>query len=129
MLPLHVSSAHPDSQMVLFSQKTSPVCVLSRFSHARLFVTPWTVAHQAPLSMGISRQEYWSGLPFSPPGIFLTRIEPLSPALQADSLSLSHRKSPGLPPPRAFCSVIGVLVEQGILLVFMVGVGNQVFIS
>ena len=33
-------------------------------SHVRLFVTPWTVAHQAPLSMGLSRQEYWSGLPF-----------------------------------------------------------------
>ena len=40
-------------------------CVLS---HVRLFVTPWTVARQAPLSMGFSRQEYWSGLPFPPPG-------------------------------------------------------------
>ena len=38
--------------------------VLSRFSHVRLFVTLWTVAHQVPLSMGFSRQEYWSGLPF-----------------------------------------------------------------
>ena len=37
-------------------------------SHVQLFVTPWTVAHQAPLSMEFSRQEYWSGLPFSPPG-------------------------------------------------------------
>ena len=37
-------------------------------SHARLFVTPWTVALQAPLSMGFSGQEYWSGLPCSPPG-------------------------------------------------------------
>ena len=37
-------------------------------SRVLLFVTPWTVAHQAPLSMGFSRQEYWSGLPFSPPG-------------------------------------------------------------
>ena len=34
----------------------------------RLFATPWTVAYQAPLSMGFSRQEYWSGLPFPPPG-------------------------------------------------------------
>ena len=41
--------------------------VLSRFTHVRLFETPWTVARQAPLSMGFSRQEYWSGLPFSPP--------------------------------------------------------------
>ena len=37
-------------------------------SHVRLFATPWTVAYQAPLSMGFSRQEYWSGLRFPPPG-------------------------------------------------------------
>ena len=37
-------------------------CILNRFSHVRLFVTVWIVAHQAPLSMGFSRQEYWSGL-------------------------------------------------------------------
>ena len=41
---------------------------LSRFSRVRLFATLWTVAHQAPLSMGFSRQEYWSGLPFPSPG-------------------------------------------------------------
>ena len=39
-------------------------CVLSHFNRVRLFVTLWTAAHQAPLSMGFSRQEYWSGLPF-----------------------------------------------------------------
>ena len=44
------------------------VCVLGRFSHVQPFATPWTVAHQAPLSMGLSRQEYWSGLPCPPPG-------------------------------------------------------------
>ena len=44
------------------------MCVLSHFSHAQLFVTPCTVACQAPLSMGFSRQEYWSGLPCPPPG-------------------------------------------------------------
>ena len=44
-------------------------CVLSHFSHVQLFVTPWTVARQAPLSMGFSRQEYWSGLPCPPPGL------------------------------------------------------------
>ena len=42
--------------------------MLSRFSHIQLFAILWTVAHQAPLSMGFSRQEYWSGLPCSPPG-------------------------------------------------------------
>ena len=50
-------------------------------------VTPWTVACQAPLSMGFSRQESWSGLPFPPPGAHpKTGIEPRSPAMQADSL-------------------------------------------
>ena len=44
------------------------VCVLSRFSRVQLFATPWTVAHQAPLSVGFPRQEYWKGLPCSPPG-------------------------------------------------------------
>ena len=43
-------------------------CVLSCLRHVRLFVTPWTVAHQAPLSMGFSRQEYWSELPCPPLG-------------------------------------------------------------
>ena len=47
---------------------SSPVCVLSHFSHVQLFVILWTVACQAPLSMGFSRQEYRSGLPCSPPG-------------------------------------------------------------
>ena len=57
-------------------------CVLSR---SQLFVTPWTVAHQAPLSMGFSRQEYWSRLPFPPPGDLLhpgiETASPVSPAL------------------------------------------------
>ena len=53
----------------------------------RLFATPQTVGHQAPLSMDFSRQEYWSGLPFPSPGdIPHPGIEPVSPALQADTL-------------------------------------------
>ena len=43
-------------------------CVLSCFSHVQLFVTLWTVVRQAPLFTGFPRQEYWSGLPFPPPG-------------------------------------------------------------
>ena len=51
-------------------------------SHVRLFVTPWTVAYQAVLSMAFSRQEYWSGLPFPSPGDLPNPgIEPGSPAL------------------------------------------------
>ena len=57
-------------------------------SRIRLFVTPWTAAYQAPLSMGFSRQEYWSGLPFPSPGDLPDPgIEPGSPALQADALT------------------------------------------
>ena len=53
-------------------------------SRVRLFVTPWIVAHQAPLSMESPRQEYWSGLPFPSPGDLPNPgIEPRSPALQA----------------------------------------------
>ena len=56
-------------------------------SHVRLFVTPWTIAYQAPLFVQFSRQEYWSGLPFlSPKDLPNPGIEPGSPALQADSL-------------------------------------------
>ena len=67
-------------------------------SHVRLFPTPWTVAHQDPLSMGFSRQEYWSGLPCPPPGHLpdpgIERTSPVPPALQVDSLPLSHWGSP-----------------------------------
>ena len=72
------------------------LCVLSR---VWLFVDPpcppWTIAHQASLSMGFSRQEFWSGLPFSSPGDLPNpRIEPASPALQVDSFLLSHVRLP-----------------------------------
>ena len=43
-------------------------CMLTLFSRAQLFVTLWTIVHQAPLSMGFSRQEYWGGMLFPPPG-------------------------------------------------------------
>ena len=76
---------------VTWSSNISPlsfsmaVCMLSHFSRVRLFGTPRTVARQIPLSMGFSRQEYWSGLPFPPPEDLLDPgIEPtslMSPAL------------------------------------------------
>ena len=57
-------------------------------SRVRLFVTPWIVAHQAPLSVGFSRQEYWSGLSFPSPGdLPNSGIKPSSPALEADALT------------------------------------------
>ena len=56
----------------------------------RFFATPWTITRQAPLSMGFSRQEHWSGLPFPAPGDVpdpgIEPASPVPPALQADSL-------------------------------------------
>ena len=67
-------------------------------SRVRLFVTPWTVAYQAPQSMEFSWQEYWSGLPFPSPGDRPNPgIEPGSPAFQADAL-------PSEPPGKS-CSI------------------------
>ena len=69
--------------------------LLSRFSRVQFFATLWTVAQQAPLSMGFSRQEYWSELPCPPPGdLPEPGTGPMSLALQADSLPLSHQGSP-----------------------------------
>ena len=57
------------------------------FSHVQLFATPWTVAYHTPPSLGSSREEYWSGLPFpSPEDLLHPVIEPRSPTLQADTL-------------------------------------------
>ena len=64
------------------------------------FATLWTVTRLAPLSVGFSRQEYWSGLPCPPPGDLLDPrikpVSPVSPALQTDSLLLSHQGSLGI---------------------------------
>ena len=66
-------------------------------SHVRLFATPWAIAHQAPQSMGFSRHEYWSGLPFPSPGYLPDPgIESGSPTLQADAFlsELPGKQSP-----------------------------------
>ena len=73
-------------------------CVLSHFSRVQLFETLWTVAHQALLSLGFFRQEYWSALPCPPPEDLpnpgIKPASPATPALQADSLPLSHQGRP-----------------------------------
>ena len=62
-------------------------CEVKSLSRVQLYVTPWTVAYQAPPSMGFSRQECWSGVPFPSPGDLPDPgIEPRSPALRADAL-------------------------------------------
>ena len=75
--------------------KINLCAVLSR---VQLFATPWTVARQAPLFVGFFRQEYWSGLPFPPPGDLhdpgIEPTSPLSPALQADSLPAESSGNP-----------------------------------
>ena len=69
------------------------------FSRVRLFETPQTVDHQAPLSTDFSRQKYWSGLPFPSPGDLPDPgIEPRSPALLADALPLEPSGKPDLVP-------------------------------
>ena len=74
-------------------------CVHAKsFRRVHIFVPLWTVACQAPLSMGFSRQEYWSGLPCPPPGDLpdpgIEHISPAPTVLQVDSLLLSHQGSP-----------------------------------
>ena len=81
------------------SHQIGSACMPSRFSCFQLFESPWTVACQAPLSMGFFRKEYWSGFPFPPPrDLPNPGIEPaslMSPALQVDSLPLE-------PPGKSF---------------------------
>ena len=75
-----------------------------------LFKTPWTVAHQAPLSMGFSGKEYWSGLPFSSPGDPPNPgIKPGSPGLQADSLP---SEPPGKQPLNKFHPIKSIFVNS-----------------
>ena len=75
---------------------------MKSLSRVRLFVTPWTIAHQAPPPMGFSRQEYWSGLPFPSPGDLPDPgIEPRSPALQADTLTSEPPGKPKAMPKNA----------------------------
>ena len=74
-----------------------PLCIhVQLISRVQLFVTLWTAARQAPLSMGFSRQEYWSGLPFPPPGDLLDPgIELASPASSALAGGFFTNEPPG----------------------------------
>ena len=80
---LHKHSAHPDAEQDLAG--ISPYVLCCVLSHVWLFVTPWSAACQAPLSMGFPGHEYWSGLPFPPPGIFPT--QGLNPSLASPALA------------------------------------------
>ena len=86
-----ISQARILEWVAISFSKVLHACMLSHVSHAQLFATPWTEARQAPLSMGFSRQEYWSGLPCPPPGDLPDPgIEPtslMSPALAGGFIS------------------------------------------
>ena len=72
--------------------RTQHVCMLS---HVQLFATLWLIPHQAPLSMEFSRQEYWNGLPFSPPGDLPNPgIKPMSPALAGRFFTIEPPRKP-----------------------------------
>ena len=89
-----------ETQNTPASKFTASFVVVAFYSlrRVRLFVTWWTVAHEAPPSMGCPRQEYWSGLPFPSPGdLPRPGIKPRSPALQVDSLP---SQQPGKPKTR-----------------------------
>jgi len=86
------------------------VVVVQSLSRVQLFATPWTIAHQAPLSMGFSRQEYWSGLPFPSAGDLPgPGIEPASPALAGGFLTT---EPPGKPLDQFYARVI--YIQQNI---------------
>ena len=75
---------------------------MKSLSHVLLFVTPWTVARQAPLSMGFLRQEYWSGLPFPTPGDL--------PDSGIEPLCLLHCQADSLPSETSFISNIALFL-------------------
>ena len=90
------SAYFPSETFLIFSVLLKTFSVI-----IQLFAIPWTVTHQAPLSIEFSRQEYWSGLVFPSPGdLSDPGIKPRSPALQVDSL-------PSEPPRKPFKNILG----------------------
>ena len=78
---------------------------MKSLSHVRLSATPWTVAYKASPSMGFSRQEYWSGLPFPSPEDLPDRgMEPSSPAFEADALTSE-------PPEKPYCFKVTIKMK------------------
>ena len=78
--------ADDDKMVIFFNTLSSTKVQVKSLSRVQLFATPWTIAYQAPLSMGFSRQEYWTGLPFPSLGHLLDPgIEPMSLAWQGHS--------------------------------------------
>ena len=103
---LNPHTSHPFEAPVLYASLiyvSYDICHMYKYMCVRecsvaqlysLFATPWTITHQALLSMEFPRQEYWSGLPFPSPGDLPEWIEPAAPAWQVGSLALNHLGSP-----------------------------------
>ena len=90
-----------ESQIIVFRHFLYIVVVVQPLSCVQLFATPWTVAHQAPLSMGFPRQEYWSGLPFSSP------VSLPDSGIEPESSTLAGRFFTTEPPGKVFVSMVG----------------------
>ena len=88
------SPSFRDLNFMILTTGSDYECMLSCFSCVQLFVIPWTLAHQAPLSMGFPRQEYWNGLPCPSPGDLpdpgIKPASPESPALAGGVLYRYH---------------------------------------
>ena len=113
------------NSLSLNNLKKNCLCVLSRFSHIQLFVTLWTVALEAPLSIGFCRQEHSSGLSCPPPGgLPDTGIEPAPPAasaLQAVCLPLSRQENPEVPSCTIFLKTfLPTLISQAALTKYLI---------
>ena len=92
-------------------------CLVASVKYEDLCATLWTAACQAPLSMGFSREDYWSGLPRTHPGDLPdSEIKPRSPALQADSLPLSDQGSPYLKSYKRMGQMLSLCTHQFKLL-------------
>ena len=93
LLPPKSASGTSNYNLLRTVEQTQPTCMLSHFGPVGSFATPWSVACQAHLSMKVSRREYQSGLPCSPPedlpNLGIEPVSLLSPELQADSLPLA----------------------------------------
>ena len=86
-LPSNSPDLNPPCTTFFTTLATNQKVKVKSLSHVQLLATPWTVAYQAPPSMGFSRQEYWNGLPFPSPGDLPNPgIKPWSPSFQADAL-------------------------------------------
>ena len=96
------------------------LCLVS----VRLFATPWSITHQAPLSVGVSRQEHWSGLPCPPPGDLLNPgMEPRSPTLLEDSLTSEPPGKPTSHPPPVW-----VITEHQLSSLHYVAASHQLWV-